>query len=147
MNHCGAFIGKADSSAKGATSTDRKVEFENCTANNIKLYNVQNGGLFAGYVNGTCTIKRNCTTNEGSAVNGTITSRTAVGGGYSMGGLIGKTESTLNIEGTTETPISVQNINIRETKHVNSTSNSYAGGVAGSAASTNIQNVDVENVR
>ena len=143
MNHCGAFIGKADLPKKG----ERSVTFENCTANNIKLYNVQNGGLFAGYVNGTCTIKRNCTTNEGSAVNGTITSRTAVGGGYSMGGLIGKTESTLNIEGTTETPISVQNINIRETKHVNSTSNSYAGGVAGSAVSTNIQNVDVENVR
>lgn len=140
MNHCGAFIGKAESLA-------RTVTFENCTANNIELYNVQNGGLFAGYVNGTCTIKRNCTTNEGSAVNGTITSRTAVGGGYSMGGLIGKTESTLNIEGTTETPITVQNINIRETKHVNSTSNSYAGGVAGSAASTNIQNVNVENVR
>ena len=141
MNHCGAFIGKAESPANGADSTDRKVEFENCTANNIKLYNVQNGGLFAGYVNGTCTIK------GGSAATGTITSRTAVGGGYSMGGLIGKTESRLNIEGTTETPISVQNINIRETKHVNSTSNSYAGGVAGSAASTNIQNVDVENVR
>lgn len=142
MNHCGAFIGKADSPAKGATSTDRKVEFKKCTATNINMYNVQNGGLFAGYVNGTCTI-----TKGGSAVNGTITSRTAVGGGYSMGGLIGKTESTLNIEGMTETPISVQNINIRETKHVNSTSNSYAGGVAGSAASTNIQNVDVENVR
>lgn len=141
MNHCGAFIGKAESPVNGADSTDRKVEFENCTANNIKLYNVQNGGLFAGYVNGTCTI------NGGSADTGTITSRTAVGGGYSMGGLIGKAESTLNIEGTTETPISVQNINIRETKHVNSTSNSYAGGVAGSAASTNIQNVDVENVR
>ena len=147
MNHCGAFIGKADYPVNGATKTDRTVTFENCTANNIKLYNVQNGGLFAGYVNGTCTIKRNCTTNEGSAVNGTITSRTAVGGGYSMGGLIGKAESTLNIEGTTETPITVQNINIRETKHVNSTSNSYAGGVAGSADSTNIQNVDVENVR
>lgn len=141
MNHCGAFIGKADSSAKGATSTDRKVEFENCTANNIKLYNVQNGGLFAGYVNGTCTI------NGGSADTGTITSRTAVGGGYSMGGLIGKAESTLNIEGTTETPVPVNNISIRETKDVNSTSKSYAGGVAGSAALTNIQNVDVENVR
>ena len=146
MNHCGAFIGKADSPVKGADSTDRKVEFENCTANNIKLYNVQNGGLSAGYVNGTCTI------NGGSAVNGTITSRTAVGGGYSMGGLIGKAESTLNIEGTTgttETPVvSVQNISIRETKHVsNSTSKSYIGGVAGSVASTNIQNVDVENVR
>ena len=142
MNHCGAFIGKAESPANGADSTDRKVEFDNCTANNIELYNVQNGGLFAGYVNGTCTIK------GGSADTGTITSRTVSGGGgYSMGGLIGKTESTLNIEGTTETPITVQNINIRETKHVNSTSNSYAGGVAGSAASTNIQNVDVENVR
>lgn len=141
MNHCGAFIGKADSPAKGATSTDRKVEFENCTANNIKLYNVQNGGLFAGYVNGTCTI------NGGSADTGTITSRTAVGGGYSMGGLIGKAESTLNIEGTTETPVPVNNISIRETKDVNSTSKSYAGGVAGSAALTNIQNVDVENVR
>ena len=134
MNHCGAFIGKAESLA-------RTVTFNNCKANNIELYNVQNGGLFAGSVSGTCII------NEGSAVNGTITSRTAVGGGYSMGGLIGKAESRLNIEGTTETPISVQNINIRETKHVNSTSNSYAGGVAGSAASTNIQNVDVENVR
>lgn len=134
MNHCGAFIGKAESLA-------RTVTFNNCIANNIELYNVQNGGLFAGYVNGTCTI------NGGSADTGTITSRTAVGGGYSMGGLIGKAESRLNIEGTTETPISVQNINIRETKHVNSTSNSYAGGVAGSAASTNIQNVDVENVR
>lgn len=134
MNHCGAFIGKAESLA-------RTVTFNNCKANNIELYNVQNGGLFAGYVNGTCTIK------GGSAATGTITSRTAVGGGYSMGGLIGKTESRLNIEGTTETPISVQNINIRETKHVNSTSNSYAGGVAGSAASTNIQNVDVENIR
>lgn len=141
MNHCGAFIGKSDSPAKEATSTDRQVEFENCTANNIELYNVQNGGLFAGYVNGTCTIK------GGSADTGTITSRTAVGGGYSMGGLIGKAESTLNIERTTETPVSVQNISIRETKHVNSTSKSYAGGVAGSAASTNIQNVDVENVR
>lgn len=141
MNHCGAFIGKTDSPAKGATSTDRKVEFENCTANNIKLYNVQNGGLFAGYVNGTCTI------NGGSADTGTITSRTAVGGGYSMGGLIGKAESTLNIEGTTETPVPVNNISIRETKDVNSTSKSYAGGVAGSAALTNIQNVDVENVR
>ena len=142
MNHCGAFIGKAESPANGADSTDRKVEFDNCTANNIELYNVQNGGLFAGYVNGTCTIK------GGSADTGTITSRTVSGGGgYSMGGLIGKAESTLNIEGTTETPISVQNINIRETKHVNSTSNSYAGGVAGSAVSTNIQNVDVENVR
>ena len=142
MNHCGAFIGKSDSPAKEATSTNRQVEFENCTANNIKLYNVQNGGLFAGYVNGTCTI------NGGSANTGTITSRTAVGGGYSMGGLIGKAESTLKIEGTTKTPISVQNISIRETKHVsNSTSNSYIGGVAGSAASTNIQNVNVENVR
>ena len=138
MNHCGAFIGKADLPKKG----ERSVTFENCTANNIKLYNVQNGGLFAGYVNGTCTI------NGGSADTGTITSRTAVGGGYSMGGLIGKAESTLNIEGTTETPVvSVKNICIRETKHVNSTSNSYAGGVAGSAASTNIQNIDVENVR
>lgn len=142
MNHCGAFIGKSDSPAKEATSTNRQVEFENCTANNIELYNVQNGGLFAGYVNGTCTI------NGGSANTGTITSRTAVGGGYSMGGLIGKAESTLKIEGTTKTPISVQNISIRETKHVsNSTSNSYIGGVAGSAASTNIQNVNVENVR
>ena len=135
MNHCGAFIGKAESLA-------RTVTFNNCKANNIKLYNVQNGGLFAGYVNGTCTI------NGGSADTGTITSRTAVGGGYSMGGLIGKAESTLNIKETTETPVvSVKNINIRETKHVNSTSNSYAGGVAGSAASTNIQNVNVENVR
>lgn len=141
MNHCGAFIGKAESPANGADSTDRKVEFENCTANNIKLYNVQNGGLFAGYVNGTCTIK------GGSAATGTITSRTAVGGGYSIGGLIGKAESTLNIEGTTETPLSVNNISIRETKDVSSTSKSYAGGVAGSAASTNIQNVDVENIR
>lgn len=142
MNHCGAFIGKSDSPVKEATSTNRQVEFKNCTANIIKLYNVQNGGLFAGYVNGTCTI------NGGSADTGTITSRTAVGGGYSMGGLIGKAESTLKIEGTTETPISVQNISIRETKHVsNSTSKSYIGGVAGSAASTNIQNVDVENVR
>ncbi len=57
MNHCGAFIGKAESPANGADSTDRKVEFENCTANNIKLYNVQNGGLFAGYVNGTVPSK------------------------------------------------------------------------------------------
>lgn len=141
MNHCGAFIGKADSPAKGATSTDRKVEFNNCTATNINMYNVQNGGLFAGYVNGTCTI------NGGSAHTGTITSRTAKGGGYSMGGLIGKAESTLNIEGTTETPLSVNNISIRETKHVDSTTDSYAGGVAGSAASTNIQNVDVDNIR
>lgn len=142
MNHCGAFIGKTDSPAKGATSTDRKVEFKNCTATNINMYNVQNGGLFAGYVNGTCTIK------GGSANTGTITSRTAVGGGYSMGGLIGKAESILNIEGTTETPmVSVKNISIRETKDVNSTSKSYAGGVAGSAASTNIQYVDVENIR
>lgn len=142
MKHCGAFIGKTDSPAKGATSTDRKVEFKNCTATNINMYNVQNGGLFAGYVNGTCTIK------GGSANTGTITSRTAVGGGYSMGGLIGKAESILNIEGTTETPmVSVKNISIRETKDVNSTSKSYAGGVAGSAASTNIQNVDVENIR
>lgn len=135
MNHCGAFIGKAESLA-------RTVTFNNCKANNIELYNVQNGGLFAGYVNGTCTI------NGGSADTGTITSRTAVGGGYSMGGLIGKAESTLKIEGTTKTPISVQNISIRETKHVsNSTSKSYIGGVAGSAASTNIQNVDVDTVR
>lgn len=146
MNHCGAFIGKAESPANGADSTDRKVEFENCTANNIKLYNVQNGGLFAGYVNGTCTI------NGGSAATGTITSRTVSGGGgYSMGGLIGKAESALNIKETAETPetpvVSVQNINIRETKDVNSTSNSYIGGVAGSADSTNIQNVNVENVR
>ena len=142
MNHCGVFIGKADSPVNGATKTDRTVTFNNCTAKNIKAYNVQNGGLFAGYVNGTCTI------NGGSADTGTITSRTAVGGGYSMGGLIGKAESTLNIEGTTETPVvSVKNISIRETKHVNSTSNSYIGGVTGSAASTNIQNVDVENVR
>ena len=142
MNHCGAFIGKTDSPAKGATSTYRKVEFKNCTATNINMYNVQNGGLFAGYVNGTCTIK------GGSANTGTITSRTAVGGGYSMGGLIGKAESILNIEGTTETPmVSVKNISIRETKDVNSTSKSYAGGVAGSAASTNIQYVDVENIR
>lgn len=139
MNHCGAFIGKADSPAKGATSTDRKVEFNNCTATNINMYNVQNGGLFAGYVNGTCTIK-------GSSANtGTITSRTAGDGGYSMGGLIGKAESTLNIEGTTKTPVSVKNISIRETT-VNSKSE-YAGGVAGSAASTNIQNVDVESIR
>ena len=145
MNHCGAFIGKAES----PKNVNRSVTFKNCTANNIELYNVQNGGLFAGYVNGTCTI------NGGSANTGTITSRTAVGGGYSMGGLIGKAESTLNIEGTTEAPettetpvVSVQNISIRETKHVsNSTSKSYIGGVAGSAASTNIQNVDVENVR
>ena len=139
MNHCGAFIGKTDSPAKGATSTDRKVEFKNCTATNINMYNVQNGGLFAGYVNGTCTIK------GGSANTGTITSRTAVGGGYSMGGLIGKAESILNIEGTTETLVSVKNISIRETT-VNSKSE-YAGGVAGSAAPTNIQNVDVENIR
>lgn len=140
MNHCGAFIGKVESLA-------RTVTFKNCTANNIELYNVQNGGLFAGYINGTCTIKRTCTTKECRAVNGTITSRTAKGGGYSMGGLIGKAESILNIEETTETPVSVQNISIRETKHVDSTSNSYAGGVAGSAASTNIQNVNVENVK
>lgn len=140
MNHCGAFIGKADSPAKGATSTDRKVEFNNCTATNINMYNVQNGGLFAGYVNGTCTIK------GGSANTGTITSRTAKGGGYSMGGLIGKAESTLNIEGTTETPVVfIKNISIRETLNVNS--GEYAGGVAGSAVSTNIQNVDVENIR
>lgn len=140
MNHCGAFIGKADSPVNGATSTDRKVEFNNCTATNINMYNVQNGGLFAGYVNGTCTIK------GGSANTGTITSRTAKGGGYSMGGLIGKAESTLNIEGTTETPVvSVKNISIRETLNVNS--GEYAGGVAGSAASTNIQYVDVENIR
>lgn len=141
MNHCGAFIGKADFPANGATSTDRKVEFNNnCTATNINMYNVQNGGLFAGYVNGTCTIK------GGSANTGTITSRTAKGGGYSMGGLIGKAESTLNIEGTTETPVVfIKNISIRETLNVNS--GEYAGGVAGSAASTNIQNVNVENVR
>lgn len=136
MNHCGAFIGKAES----PKNVNRSVTFKNCTANNIELYNVQNGGLFAGYVNGTCTI------NGGSANTGTITSRTAKGGGYSMGGLIGKAESTLNIEGTTETPVvSVKNISIRETLNVNS--GEYAGGVAGSAASTNIQNVDVENVR
>lgn len=136
MNHCGAFIGKADS----PKNVNRSVTFKNCTANNIELYNVQNGGLFAGYVNGTCTI------NGGSANTGTITSRTAKGGGYSMGGLIGKAESTLNIEGTTETPVvSVKNISIRETLNVNS--GEYAGGVAGSAASTNIQNVDVENIR
>ena len=140
MNHCGAFIGKAESLA-------RTVTFNDCTANNIELYNVQNGGLFAGYINGTCTIKRTCTIKECRAVNGTITSRTAKGGGYSMGGLIGKAESTLNIEGTTEARVFVQNISIRETKHVDSTSNSYIGGVAGSAASTNIQNVDVENVK
>lgn len=139
MNHCGAFIGKADS----PKNVNRSVTFKNCTSTNISMYNVQNGGLFAGYVNGTCTI------NGGSADIGTITSRTAVGGGgYSMGGLIGKAESTLNIEGTTETPVvSVKNISIRETKDVNSTSKSYAGGVAGSAASTNIQNVDVDNIR
>lgn len=139
MNHCGAFIGKADLPKKG----ERSVTFENCTANNIKLYNVQNGGLFAGYVNGTCTIK------GGSADTGMITSRTAGDGGYSMGGLIGKAESTLNIERTTEkpteNPVSVKNISIRETT-VNSKSE-YAGGVAGSVASTNIQNVDVENIR
>lgn len=140
MNHCGAFIGKADFPANGATSTDRKVEFNNnCTATNINMYNVQNGGLFAGYVNGTCTII------GGSADTGMITSRTAGDGGYSMGGLIGKAESTLNIEGTTEKPVSVKNISIRETT-INSKSE-YAGGVAGSAASTNIQNVDVENIR
>lgn len=136
MNHCGAFIGKANLPKKG----ERTVTFNNCIANNIELYNVQNGGLFAGYVNGTCTIK------GGSANTGTITSRTAKGGGYSMGGLIGKAESTLNIEGTTETPVVfVKNISIRETLNVNS--GEYAGGVAGSAASTNIQNVDVENIR
>ena len=143
MNHCGAFIGKAES----PKNVNRSVTFKNCTANNIELYNVQNGGLFAGYVNGTCTIK------GGSANTGTITSRTAKGGGYSMGGLIGKAESTLNIEGTTETieettktsVVSVKNISIRETLNVNS--GEYAGGVAGSAASTNIQNVDVENIR
>lgn len=136
MNHCGAFIGKAES----PKNVNRSVTFKNCTANNIELYNVQNGGLFAGYVNGTCTIK------GGSANTGTITSRTAKGGGYSMGGLIGKAESTLNIEGTTETPVVfIKNISIRETLNVNS--GEYAGGVAGSAASTNIQNVDVENIR
>lgn len=139
MNHCGAFIGKADS----PKNVNRSVTFKNCTSTNISMYNVQNGGLFAGYVNGTCTI------NGGSADIGTITSRTAVGGGgYSMGGLIGKAESTLNIEGTTDTPVvSVKNISIRETKDVNSTSKSYAGGVAGSAALTNIQNVDVDDIR
>ena len=136
MNHCGAFIGKAES----PKNVNRSVTFKNCTANNIELYNVQNGGLFAGCVNGTCTI------NGGSANTGTITSRTAKGGGYSMGGLIGKAESTLNIEGTTETPVVfVKNISIRETLNVNS--GEYAGGVAGSAASTNIQNVDVESIR
>lgn len=136
MNHCGAFIGKANLPKKG----ERTVTFNNCIANNIELYNVQNGGLFAGYVNGTCTI------NGGRAATGTITSRTVSGGGgYSMGGLIGKAESTLNIEGTTETLVSVKNISIRETT-VNSKSE-YAGGVAGSAAPTNIQNVDVENIR
>ena len=136
MNHCGAFIGKAES----PKNVNRSVTFKNCTANNIELYNVQNGGLFAGYVNGTCTIK------GGSAATGTITSRTAKGGGYSMGGLIGKAESTLNIEGTTETPVVfVKNISIRETLNVNS--GEYAGGVAGSAASTNIQNVDVDTIR
>ena len=135
MNHCGAFIGKADS----PKNVNRSVTFNNCIANNIELYNVQNGGLFAGYVNGTCTIK------GGSANTGTITSRTAGDGGYSMGGLIGKAESILNIEGTTETLVSVKNISIRETT-VNSKSE-YAGGVAGSAASTNIQNVDVESIR
>lgn len=136
MNHCGAFVGKANLPKKG----ERTVTFNNCIANNIELYNVQNGGLFAGYVNGTCTIK------GGSANTGTITSRTAKGGGYSMGGLIGKAESTLNIEGTTETPVVfVKNISIRETLNVNS--GEYAGGVAGSAASTNIQNVDVESIR
>lgn len=135
MNHCGAFIGKANLPKKG----ERTVTFNNCIANNIELYNVQNGGLFAGYVNGTCTI------NGGSANIGTITSRTAGDGGYSMGGLIGKAESILNIEGTTETLVSVKNISIRETT-VNSKSE-YAGGVAGSAASTNIQNVDVESIR
>lgn len=135
MNHCGAFIGKANLPKKG----ERTVTFNNCIANNIELYNVQNGGLFAGYVNGTCTI------NGGSANIGTITSRTAGDGGYSMGGLIGKAERILNIEGTTETLVSVKNISIRETT-VNSKSE-YAGGVAGSAAPTNIQNVDVENIR
>ena len=140
MNHCGAFVGKAEKPGSEAESTTRTVKFINCTAKNINLYNIQNGGMFAGYINGPCEIT------GGSAVKGMIISRTKGDGGYSMGGLIGKTDSSLTVKKTENSQVTVSAIKINGSKDVGNR-DSYAGGLAGYAASADISDVTVDTAK
>lgn len=146
MNHCGALLGKVE--ASGAKK-DRKVEFIDCTAKNITMYRVQNGGMFGGHIVVPCIIT------GGSAETGEITSRNNLtGGGYSMGGLVGKTEGGLKVSASkpdtsdeSVTPVNIKNIRINGTSDVNSDQNSYAGGLAGYAASADISDVTVDTAK
>lgn len=146
MNHCGAFIGNYDTSSTGKSRT---IKFERCSAEDIRLYNVQNGGLLGGYISGTCTVT------GGNVKNGNITSRTQGSSGYSMGGLIGKTGGKLTVRKAESTSsadesgkITISNIKINGTKDISSSSDptSYAGGLAGYAQSADIQDVTVDSV-
>ena len=143
MNHCGALIGKVEASKAGKV---RKVTFTDCTAKNVTMYKVQNGGLFGGHIAVSCAIT------GGSAENGEITSRSNLtGGGYSMGGLVGKTEELLTVSAsksdTTDgsvSPVNIKNIRINGSLDVNTDQDSYAGGLAGYAASADISDVTVD---
>ena len=148
MNHCGALLGKVE--ASGATpKKNRKVTFTDCTAKNIKMYKVQNGGLFGGHIVVPCTII------GGSAENGEITSRWNLnGGGYSMGGLVGKTENFLTVSASKSdtpdrsvTPVYVKNICINGASDVKTDQDSYAGGLAGYVASAEISDVTVDTAK
>lgn len=143
MNHCGALLGKVE--ASGAKK-NRTVTFIDCTAKRVTMYKVQNGGLFGGHIVVPCTIT------GGSAETGEITSRSNLtGGGYSMGGLVGKTEGLLKVSASKQdtsdesvTSVNVKNICINGASDVNTDQESYAGGLAGYAASADISDVTVD---
>ena len=154
MNHCGAFIGRSGKPASGASSTTRTITFTNCTTTNIELYNVQNGGSFAGHIMESC----NVIVIGGSASGCTITSRTSGSSGYSMGGLIGKAESNLTVKAlsssetqttATSIPVTVSDIKINGTTDINKKDiTSYAGGLAGYVGgASNIQNTIVKDAK
>lgn len=139
MNHCGAFIGRSDNAGTSPNEKERTVEFEDCTAENITMYNVQNGGLFGGYIAGSCTIK------GGSAKTGMLTARTGGGGG--LGGLVGMTDAALRVTGTEEAPVTVADIKMNGTTVKSKGVNGYSGGLAGYAGSASIRNVVVSQVK
>ena len=146
MNHCGTLAGKVeiDQEKKGRT-----VIIKKCRANDVELYRVQNGGLFAGYVEQSCQII------GGGVSAGNITSREKGSSGYSMGGLIGKTDGMLTVrkaESTSNTDktgekVTISNIKINGTKDISGNPYSYAGGLAGYAQSADIQDVTVDIVK
>ena len=146
MNHCGALLGKVEASRAGKK---RKVAFADCTAKNVTMYRVQNGGMFGGHIVVPCTIT------SGSAETGEITSRSNIdGGGYSMGGLVGKTEGLLTVSASKSdtpdesgTPVNVKNICINGASDVKLEKDSYAGGLAGYAASADISDVTVDTAK